>query len=55
MRRAAEDALVGRGLHEIVGWSFTEPALLDRLRLPADHEMRKVVVVEKKLVNVVAT
>jgi len=23
-----------RGLHEVVGWSFTEPALLDRLRLP---------------------
>ena len=33
----AEDALVGRGLHEIVGWSFTEPGLLDRLRLPAEH------------------
>ncbi|HEY4997311.1 MAG TPA: phenylalanine--tRNA ligase subunit beta, partial [Solirubrobacteraceae bacterium] len=46
VRRAAEDALVGRGLHEIVGWSFTEPALLDRLRLPAEHEMRNVVVVE---------
>ena len=25
VRRGAEDALVGRGLHEIVGWSFTEP------------------------------
>ena len=25
LRRRAEDALVGRGLHEIVGWSFTEP------------------------------
>lgn len=49
VRRAAEDALVGRGLHEIVGWSFTEPALLDRLRLPGDHEMRKVVVVENPL------
>ncbi len=24
--------MVGRGLHEIVGWSFTDPALLDRLR-----------------------
>ena len=34
VRRAAEDALVGRGLHEIVGWSFAEPALLDRLLLP---------------------
>jgi phenylalanyl-tRNA synthetase beta chain len=49
VRRAAEDALVGRGLHEIVGWSFTEPALLDRLRLPAEHEMRQVVVVENPL------
>ena len=36
LRRRAEDALVGRGLHEIVGWSFTEPGLRDRLRLPAD-------------------
>ena len=43
VRRAAEDALVGRGLHEIVGWSFTGPELLDRLRLPDDHEMRRVV------------
>ena len=35
--------MVGRGLHEIVGWSFTEPALLDRLRLPAEHPLRRVV------------
>ncbi|HWJ51292.1 MAG TPA: phenylalanine--tRNA ligase subunit beta [Solirubrobacteraceae bacterium] len=49
VRRAAEDAMVGRGLHEIVGWSFTEPALLDRLRLPADHEMRRVVALENPL------
>ena len=34
VRRAAEDALVGRGLHEVVGWSFTDPGLLDWLRLP---------------------
>ena len=25
LRRRAEDALVGRGLYEVVGWSFTEP------------------------------
>ena len=31
VRRRAEDALVGRGLHEIVGWSFAEPELLERL------------------------
>ncbi len=49
VRRAAEDAMVGRGLHEIVGWSFTEPSLLDRLRLPADHPMRRVVEIENPL------
>jgi phenylalanyl-tRNA synthetase beta chain len=43
VRRGAEDAMVGRGLYEIVGWSFTEPALLDRLLLPPDHELRRVV------------
>ena len=49
VRRAAEDALVGRGLHEIVGWSFTDPGLLDRLRLPPEHAMRRVVRVENPL------
>jgi phenylalanyl-tRNA synthetase beta chain len=43
VRRAAEDALVGRGLHEVVGWSFTDPGLLDRLLLPAEHQLRSVV------------
>ena len=32
VRRGAEDAMIGRGLHEIVGWSFADPGLLDRLR-----------------------
>jgi phenylalanyl-tRNA synthetase beta chain len=49
MRRAAEDAMVGRGLHEIVGWSFTEPSVLDRLLLPADHALRDVVRLENPL------
>jgi phenylalanyl-tRNA synthetase beta chain len=49
VRRAAEDALVGRGLHEIVGWSFTDPGLLDRLLLGADHDLRRVVAVENPL------
>ncbi len=49
VRRVAEDALVGRGLHEIVGWSFAEPALLDRLLLPADHPLRGVVRIENPL------
>ena len=29
--------------YEIAGWSFTEPAVLDRLRLPADDRHRSVV------------
>ena len=47
VRRAAEDALTGRGLYEIVGWSFAGPDLLDRLCLPPGDEMRRVV----RLVN----
>jgi phenylalanyl-tRNA synthetase beta chain len=49
VRRAAEDALVGRGLHEVVGWSFAGPELLERLRLGADDEMRRVVRLENPL------
>lgn len=49
VRRAAEDALVGRGLYEVIGWSFTEPALLDRLLIPAGHPLREVVTVENPL------
>ena len=49
VRRAAEDALVGRGLHEMIGWSFTDPGLLDRLRLGEDHPMRQVVRLENPL------
>jgi phenylalanyl-tRNA synthetase beta chain len=49
VRRVAEDAMVGRGLHEIVGWSFAEPQLLDRLQLPAEHPLRNVVRLENPL------
>ncbi|MDX6655828.1 MAG: phenylalanyl-tRNA synthetase beta chain, partial [Solirubrobacteraceae bacterium] len=49
VRRRAEDALVGCGLFEIAGWSFTEPGVLDRLRLPADDPMRAVVTVQNPL------
>jgi phenylalanyl-tRNA synthetase beta chain len=49
IRRRAEDAMAGRGLHEVVGWSFAAPELLDRLRLPAGHEMRRVVTLENPL------
>ncbi len=37
-RRRAGDLLIGLGLHEVVGWSFADPAVADRLRLgPEDH------------------
>ena len=49
VRRAAEDALVGRGLHEVVGWSFTDPGLLDRLRLGEDHALAQVVRIENPM------
>jgi phenylalanyl-tRNA synthetase beta chain len=49
LRRRAEDVLVGRGLYEIAGWSFTEPGVLDRLRLPADSPLRNVVPLENPL------
>jgi phenylalanyl-tRNA synthetase beta chain len=49
VRRAAEDALVGRGLYEIVGWSFTDPELLDRLLIPAEHPLRRVLTLENPL------
>jgi phenylalanyl-tRNA synthetase beta chain len=49
VRRAAEDALVGRGLNEVIGWSFADPGLLDRLRLPAQHAMRQVVRLENPM------
>src|ERR671933_1327197 len=38
LRRRSIDALVGRGVHEIVGWSFTDAGLADRLRLDAGDD-----------------
>ncbi len=49
VRRDAEDAMVGRGLYEVVGWSFTDPSLLDRLLLGADHQLRRVIELENPL------
>ena len=43
LRRQAADALTGQGLHEIVGWSFTGPELAGRLRLGAEHPLRRTV------------
>lgn len=47
--RRAEDVLVGRGLCEIVGWSFTDPQICDRLLLPDDHPLRALVVIENPM------
>ncbi|MBW3549962.1 MAG: ATP-binding cassette domain-containing protein, partial [Proteobacteria bacterium] len=49
LRRRAEDVLVGRGLREIVGWSFDSPARDERLRLPADDPRRAHVVIENPM------
>jgi phenylalanyl-tRNA synthetase beta chain len=49
LRRRAVDALVGRGMYETVGWSFTEPGLADRLRLAPDDPRRRFVVLENPM------
>jgi len=49
LRRRAEDALAGRGLSEVVGWSFAEPRLLERLRLDREHPISQVVAIENPL------
>ncbi len=40
LRRRAVDALVGRGLYETVGWTFTSPTALERLRLSPQDPRR---------------
>ena len=45
LRRRAVDALVGRGLYETVGWSFTAPSTLQRLLLSAQDPRRAAAVV----------
>lgn len=49
LRRRAEDALAGRGLLEVVGWSFEAPERDDRLRLPAGDLRRHHVVIENPM------
>jgi phenylalanyl-tRNA synthetase beta chain len=49
VQRRAQDALAGRGLSEIVGWSFAEPALLERLRIGPEHPLSQVVTIENPL------
>jgi phenylalanyl-tRNA synthetase beta chain len=47
--RALQDLLVGRGLLEVVGWSFGNADQLDRLGLPADHPLRNAVAVRNPM------
>ncbi|HLW94643.1 MAG TPA: phenylalanine--tRNA ligase subunit beta [Solirubrobacteraceae bacterium] len=49
LRRRAEDALAARGVSEIAGWTFAEPALLERLRLGEEHPMRRVLAIKNPL------
>jgi phenylalanyl-tRNA synthetase beta chain len=49
LRRRTVDTLVGRGLYEVVGWTFVAPSLAERLRLPADDARRRAVMVENPL------
>jgi phenylalanyl-tRNA synthetase beta chain len=48
-RRRALDALVGRGLYEVSGWTFASPALAERLRLPDDDPRSAMPVLENPL------
>ncbi len=49
LRRRAEDVLAGRGLFEIVGWSFADPGLPDRLLAGPDDPLRRLVVLENPM------
>jgi phenylalanyl-tRNA synthetase beta chain len=49
LRRRAEDALTGRGLLEVVGWSFEAPGRDALLRLPDDDQRRAHVVIENPM------
>src|SRR5215204_1158422 len=49
LRRRAEDALLGAGLSEAVGWSFTAPDTARRLRLPGDDPRARPVALENPM------
>ncbi|MDO8185713.1 phenylalanine--tRNA ligase subunit beta [Conexibacter sp. JD483] len=49
LRRKAADTLVGAGLHEVIGWSWSPQELADRLRLPADDHRRQSIAVENPM------
>ncbi len=47
--RALQDLLVGRGLLEVVGWSFGNTEQLDKLGLPESDPLRQAVVVRNPM------
>jgi phenylalanyl-tRNA synthetase beta chain len=49
LRRRAIDALVGCGLYEVMGWTFSSPDVLDELRLAAEDPRRRAVELEDPL------
>ena len=49
LRRRAQDALVGCGCYESVGWTFASPSIPDRLRLGENDPRRSGPVVENPL------
>jgi phenylalanyl-tRNA synthetase beta chain len=49
LRRRAEDAMRDFGFDEIVGWSFTDPGMPGRLRIPVDDERASGVVLANPL------
>lgn len=49
LARRAADTLAARGLHEVVGWSFSAPALADALRLGPEDPRRRAVELENPL------
>jgi phenylalanyl-tRNA synthetase beta chain len=49
LRRDALDVLVGCGLYEVIGWTFSSPGALDELRLAADDPRRRTIELEDPL------
>jgi phenylalanyl-tRNA synthetase beta chain len=49
LRRRAEDGLRDFGFDQVVGWSFTDPGEVERLRIPADDPRAKPVLLANPL------
>jgi phenylalanyl-tRNA synthetase beta chain len=49
LRRRIEDTLAGSGLSEVCGWVFTDPGLVDRLRIPRDDPRHGAVVLRNPM------